>query len=169
MQTVLLDKKRHNRKKFDCGVSVLNDFLRLMANQQSQRDNSRTYVLEDTNNPEKIAGFYTLSMVNISLEKLPESLQKKHPLQTSSGLIARLAVDKAYQGRGLGSWLLAEALYKLLDASEAVGFPLVVVDAKEGKVSFYESFGFTRFKHEKDRLFITVADIRANTINKEKK
>ena len=38
MQTVQLDKKRHNRKAFDCEVDALNDYLYSMANQQSLKD-----------------------------------------------------------------------------------------------------------------------------------
>ena len=46
MNSVHLDKSKHDRKRFDCGVDALNNYLRLMANQQSVRDNTRTYVLE---------------------------------------------------------------------------------------------------------------------------
>jgi len=56
----------------------------------------------------------------------------------AAGLIARLAVDKRYTQRGFGEWLLIDALKKLLAASDTVGFPLIVVDAKEGAVGFYE-------------------------------
>ena len=41
MVSVLLDKKRHDRKRFDCDVKVLNNYLQIMANQQSQRDSVR--------------------------------------------------------------------------------------------------------------------------------
>ena len=47
MRSGLLDKLRHDRSLFDCDIDALNRYLELMANQQSNRDNSRTYVLED--------------------------------------------------------------------------------------------------------------------------
>ena len=47
MITVALDAKKHNRSSFDCGVESLNNYLKLTANQQSNKDNSRTYILED--------------------------------------------------------------------------------------------------------------------------
>jgi len=47
MITVPLDKNRHDRKRFDCEVKALNNYLRLMENQQSNRDNTRTFVLDD--------------------------------------------------------------------------------------------------------------------------
>lgn len=50
MHVVPLDKNKYQRKTFDCGNEALNNYLKLMANQQSQKDNSRTYILEDTIN-----------------------------------------------------------------------------------------------------------------------
>ena len=160
MQTVLLDKVRHNRQRFDCGVEPLNNYFRLMAGQQARKDNARTFVLVDGDQPESIMGFYTLTMTTLDLSALPVHLQKKHQSAASAGLIARLAVDKRYQGRGLGEWLLVDALKKLLQASDMVGFPVVVVDAKDGAKPFYEKYGFMAFVDAGQKLFMTVADIR---------
>lgn len=160
MISVPLDKNRHNRKHFDCGVKVLNNYLQMMANQQSNKDNTRTYVLEDTNNSTVIIGYYTLTMIPIDLSSLPLSLQKKHYNSNSAGLIARLAVDKRYKGKGYGEWLLVDALLKLLNASNIVAFPLIVVDFKDGASTFYKKFGFRNFLDEKNRLFITVDSVR---------
>ncbi len=160
MHTVPLDRHRHARHRFDCGVEPLNRYLKIMAAQQSSRDNSRTYVLESPDDPAKIIGYYTLTMTTIDLDALPSSLRKKHHHQTTAGLIARLAVDKHYTGRGLGAWLLVDALIRLLSASDAVGFPMVIVDAKEGVKGFYEQYGFRTFRDHPDRLYRTIADIR---------
>ena len=160
MITVPLDKNSHDRKRFDCGVEALNNYLRVMANQQSAKDNSRTFVLEDVNTPCCIVGYYTLTMTSIDLAALPGRLQKKHHNAQSSGLIARSAVDKRYIKQGYGEWLLIDALKKLLLASETVAFPLVVVDAKEGAVEFYKRFGFTPFSDTPNKLYMTIADIR---------
>jgi len=160
--TLLLDKKKHLRKRFDCGVEVLNNYLCMMANQQSKKDNSRTFVLEDDRNPRHIIGFYTLTMTPIDLSALPTSLQKKHRQIHAGGLIARLAVDRRYAKQGYGEWLLIDALKKLLSASKQVGFPVIVVDAKAGASQFYEKFGFTPFANQTNKLFITVADVRFN-------
>ncbi len=165
MITVRLDKNKHLRKRFDCGIAALNSYLCMMANQQSSRDNSRTFVLEDDRNPACIIGFYTLTMAPIDLSALPPALQKRHCHARSGGLIARLAVDKRYTHQGFGEWLLIDALKKLLAASEQVAFPVIVVDAKAGAVQFYENFGFTAFADQANKLFITVADVRASFAN----
>ena len=162
MITVILDKKIHNRIRFDCGIVALNNYLKLMANQQSKKDNARTFVLEDEANPERIIGYYTLSIAPINIEALPIKLKKKHQNASSGGLIARLAVDKHYKKKGYGEWLLVDALKKLLVASEIVAFPIVVVDAKEGAIGFYEKFGFIAFKDTPAKLFMTIKDIQAS-------
>ena len=162
MKTVPLNKKKHKRNLFDCGVEVLNNHLCMMASQQSDRDNTRTFVLEDIHNPELIIGYYTLTMTSVDLSLLPQRLQKKHRNAQSGGLIARLAVDKNHAKQGFGEWLLIDALKKLLSASNTVAFPLVIVDAKAGAKQFYEKFGFAPFKDMPNKLFITIADVKTS-------
>ncbi len=57
MQTVLLDKSKHDRNRFNCGIDALNNYLKVMASQQNKKDNTRTFVLEDKANPQHIVGF----------------------------------------------------------------------------------------------------------------
>ena len=165
MITVQLDKNKHDRNHFDCGVKALNSYLKVMASQQSKKDNTRTFVLEDETKPEHIIGYYTLTIMPINLDSLPKKLQKKHHNARSGGLIARLAVDKRYKKQGYGEWLLISALRKLLLVSETVAFPLVIVDAKEGSIEFYKKFGFIAFQDTPNKLFITIADIRVSLVN----
>lgn len=160
MISIPLDKKRHDRQRFDCDVKALNNYLQMMANQQSNRDNTRTFILEDDKNSKFILGYYTLTMIPMDLTSLPSNLQKKHQNSNSAGLIARLAVDKRYKGKGFGEWLLVDALKKLLNASASVAFPLIVVDAKDGASDFYKKFGFVAFFDEDNKLFITVDSVR---------
>tara|TARA_Y100001934_G_scaffold225177_1_gene269733 strand:- start:3116 stop:3610 length:495 start_codon:yes stop_codon:yes gene_type:complete len=162
MYTVLLDKAKHDRNRFNCGIEALNNYLKVTANQQARKDNSRTFVLEDGKDGSSIIGFYTLTMTPIELKALPDKLQKKHQSSTSGGLIARLAIDERYKGKGFGEWLLIDALRKLLAASDSVAFPVIIVDAKDGAKQFYERYGFQAFRNTDNKLFITIADVRAS-------
>lgn len=162
MHTVLLDKSKHNRKSFNCGIEALNNYLKIMANQQAKKDNNRTFILEDEKRSTSIVGFYTLTMAAFDIQGLPMKLQQRHKFSNSAGLIARLAVDKRYKGKGFGEFLLIDALKKLLSASDSVAFPFIIVDAKEGSKLFYEKYGFTPFHDSENKLFITIADIRAS-------
>ncbi|TNH03530.1 GNAT family N-acetyltransferase [Testudinibacter sp. TR-2022] len=158
MVIVPLNSRIHDRAGFDCGVKPLNNFLKLTANQLGERDHSRSYVLVDPIQPSQIIGFYTLTMINFQLDNLPLTLQNKHKFVESAGLISRLAVDKRFQGKRFGSKLLVDALVNLKRAAEIVGFPVVFVDAKEGRADFYSQYGFEPI--DKQRLFMTVAAIR---------
>ena len=155
-----LDPSRDDRKTFDCGNEALNNFLHRQAAQQSRKDNSRTYVLTDTKSTGRIIGFYTVTMIALDWPQLPEKLAKRHRNAKASALIARLAVDKRFQGEGYGERLLVDALKRILKASEMVGYPLLFVDAKEGASTFYEIYGFRPLLCHPDRLFMTMADIR---------
>lgn len=164
MKVVKLDSKKHNRKRFDCKVIALNTYLQNIASQHSKKDSARSYILEDKKDNSFIIGFYTLSLTTLNISNLSQSLQKNFPYTKSVGLIARLAVDDRYKSKGFGEWLLLDALLKLLEASEIVGFPIIVVDAKDGAKSFYKKFGFIEFFDEKERLFITVDTVRKSFV-----
>ncbi|MCK6263594.1 GNAT family N-acetyltransferase [Vibrio sp. ZSDE26] len=162
MHTVLLDKAKHNRRHFDCGIEPLNHYLKVMASQQGKKDNTRTFVLEDEHDSTILIGYYTLTMTPIDLTALPDALQKKHQSASSGGLIARLAIDDRYKGKGFGEWLLIDALRKLVSASDSVAFPMVIVDAKDGAKHFYERYGFQALQDAENKLFITIADVRVS-------
>jgi GNAT superfamily N-acetyltransferase len=72
-------------------------------------------------------------------------IRRGMPEQVPLLLIGRLAVDAGWQGRGLGSALLADALRRCLAASHIAGVRGVVAHAiDEAAVAFYERHGFTR-------------------------
>ena len=72
-------------------------------------------------------------------------LRRGMPEQVPLLLIGRLAVDAAWQGRGVGSALLIDALRRCLAASEIAGARGVVAHAIDDVAAdFYERHGFTR-------------------------
>ncbi len=56
--------------------------------------------------------------------------------------------------------MVVDVLERLLDASDSVAFPLIVVDAKDGVAEFYEKFGFLTLLDEDNKLFITIDSVR---------
>ena len=153
-----LDKTKHNRSQFDCGVTSLNDYLQKTANQQAKKDNARTFVLTENHN--QIVGFYTLIPIQFDLSQLPKNLQKKHQGMNIAMLIARLAIDKNYQRQGYGKILLIDALKRLLNVSETAVFPVILVDAKDGAADFYEKYQFIPLPDSGNRLFVTLQSVR---------
>lgn len=160
MNIIALDPDLHDRQAFDCGNVALNRFLREVVAQQMRKDTARTYVLTVTENPSEILGFFTITLINLALDTLPNHLQKKYRNVQSAGLLAHLAVDKAHQGKNLGRLLLHSALVKLYQASEIISFPLIFVDYKDGKADFYKKFGFLPLPEIEHRLYLPIATLR---------
>jgi GNAT superfamily N-acetyltransferase len=77
---------------------------------------------------------------------LPQSIVKKLPpsnIDLSATLLGRLAVDKNYQGQGLGEAILVDALKRAYFASMLVGSMAVIVDPlDEAAVKFYAKYEF---------------------------
>lgn len=138
---VLLERK-HPRKAFDCGDTILNAWLAQYSVQAQKKGSSKSYVSLDEKGG--IAGFYSLVYGQVERELAPEEIAKgmpRHPIPVL--IVARLAVDQKCQGLGLGRSLLRDAMTRAISAAEIAGLRAVVVHAKhEEAARFYEHFGF---------------------------
>lgn len=154
----------HDREGFDCGVEALNRYLRTQARQEMTRDVAVIYVLAPADRPTTIAGYYSLSSTAVRLVGLPEATRKRlprYPLEPAT-LLGRLAVDRAYRGRGLGERLLIDALQRSLTTSRAVASVAVIVDAKDERGAlFYTRYGFAPLPEQPLRLFLPMKTIEA--------
>jgi hypothetical protein len=74
-----LDPKRHDRARFDCGVEILNRYLKNLATQHRAKGIATTFVLIDPDEPARILGYYTLSAATLSFEKLTDADRKGMP------------------------------------------------------------------------------------------
>ena len=120
------------------------------------------YVLEDDEKPGSVCGFYTLSNLSVELNEIPVAKRKSFPKypQVPAILLGRLAVDKKFQGAGIGEHLLIDALQRALASSKVTGAGVIVVDAKNESVcDFYLQYGFKPFIGIANRLFITMATV----------
>lgn len=109
----------HERSGFSCGKPPLDDFLRRLVSQYEKRHLGRTYVACYPGT-RRVAGYYTLASGSIVFQNLPAAAARKlprHPMP--SVILARLAVDQAAQGQGLGETLLIDAFQRTLGLSEA--------------------------------------------------
>ena len=145
-----------NSAGFQCGSEPLNDYIRRYASQDARRNIARVFVATPENDPQHLAGFFTLSAGSVSCTSLPASLARKLPhYPVPVALIGRLAVDKTFQGKGLGSILLADACQKVLQASAVLAVAGIIVDAKDdGAISFYAHFGFIPLQGQTDRMLL---------------
>jgi GNAT superfamily N-acetyltransferase len=130
-----------DRGSFSSGDVDLDRFFRKFAAQNQFRLHiGTTYVAVSE---DEIIGFVTLAATSISINKLPARARKRLPKYPLPALrVARLAVDKSAQGRGIGKQLLRAAFRIAHEMAERAGCIGVVVDAKKDAVPFYERYGF---------------------------
>ena len=152
-------KSKSSLKKFDCDTEVLNTFLDRYALKNDELGIGRTFVALDDN--DQIAGYFTLATAQVAYNEIPEEYKGKLPKYPIPALrIARLAVSKELQGKGVGKWLLAQAFIKIIQVADVTGLYLIIVDAKESSKSFYEHYGFHKFMDEELSYFILVDTVR---------
>ena len=153
----LLDKK-HNRKEFDCGNELLNNYLKNQAGQDIKRKLSACFVYADKET-NVIQGYYTLSSNSIPISSLPYKTRLKLPQAYQSiptTLLGRLAIDKNHQGKGMGKILLIDALKRSYEISKEIGSFAVVVDPiDESAEKFYKKYDFIKLP-DSAKMFISI-------------
>lgn len=150
--------KNHDRFLFDCGNDILNRFIKQLASQIIKRQEAVIYVSHENG---RVIGFYTLSADKIQKSDSPDELKNQSPhTAIPCILIGRLAVDKNYQGMGIGIDLLAHALRRAKRTAELIGVAFVIVDAKDEQAkSFYQSYGFFELQNTPLRMAFPVSKI----------
>ncbi|HKO04073.1 MAG TPA: GNAT family N-acetyltransferase [Candidatus Acidoferrales bacterium] len=152
-------RREHPVEGFDCGREGLNRYLSRYALQNQQAGAAQTYVGMVG---EVIAGYYALAVGQVTLEDAPERLKKglaKHPVPIM--LLARLAVDRRWQGQGVGKALLQDAMQRTLEAADIAGIRAFAVHAKDEEARrFYEHFDFVASPTDHMHLFVLLKDVR---------
>lgn len=153
----------HSLEAFDCGVGSLSSWLREHARAAAGAGSARTYVLGDTEQG-RVVGFHALCAASVSRQEATERALRgmpRHPIPAV--LLARLAVDRSVQGRGLGAFLLRDAMARSLAASAQLGVRVMLVHAlDEGARDFYLHHGFEPSSTDPMNLQLMVKDVRAS-------
>lgn len=155
--------KTHDRDSFACGSEPLDRYLRLQARQDAQKRVAAPFVLVEPPSS-RVLGFYTLSASLIATDALPAELARKLPRypQLPVTLLGRLVVDQGMKGKGLGEFLLMDALHRSLEAAAEIAAMAVVVDAKGKDASaFYGRYGFTPLQGQPARMFLPMTTVAA--------
>ncbi|MCU4175750.1 GNAT family N-acetyltransferase [Carboxylicivirga sp. N1Y90] len=156
-----LDSK-HNRDDFSCGKDLLDNYFWKQAKQDVKRKLSACFVLVDKAT-EKITGYYTLSSNSISNDLIPDSFKKKLPKSYSSIptiLLGRLAIDKNFQGKGIGKILLIDSLKRCFDTSDSIGAFAVIVDPLDKDAErYYYKYGFIKLP-DSGKMFLSMKTIK---------
>lgn len=157
----------HDRSPFESGSPPLDRYLREQASQDIKRRVATCFVAIPIGQ-EHVAGYYTLTATSVALGAVSAEIAKKLPRYpvVPAALLGRLAVSKDWQGKGLGSTLLADAL--LRTARTELGVFAMLVDAKNAAARrFYEHFGFTLLLDNDRRLMLPIATALRQMESKE--
>ena len=144
----------HDLSQFDCGVPVLDDWLRQRALRNESRF-SRTYVVCEG---ARVVGFYCISAGAVERARVPGKLRRNAPESVPVAVIGRLAVDREFAGKGLGADLLADALRRIAGAAGVIGIAAVLVQAKDeaAKAWYLRQAEFMAFPEDGRVLWLPV-------------
>jgi len=158
----ILDKKKHAVEKFNCGNEALNRYLTIQAGQDMRKKLSVCFVLHDDYTRDLI-GYYTLSSYSINADAIPNSLKVNAPrnyARLPATLLGRLAIDLKFQGKGLGEFVLMNALERALDASIKIASLAVIVDPiDKAAENFYSQYGFVKCK-DNNKMLLSMKTIQ---------
>ena len=149
----------HVIDNFSSGEPSLDDWLKRRARANQASGGSRTYVLceEDT-----VVGYYALASGAVAVKAVPGRFRRNMPDPIPVVVLACLAIDQAWQGRGIGRALFNDAAHRVLQAGDAIGIRGILVHAiSEDARKFYLALGFDPCADEPTTLVVTLADIRA--------
>ena len=149
----------HDVGGFSCGVDTLDDWLirRALANQMQGA--TRTYVVADNG---RVVGYHALASGALAVTKATGRLRRNMPDPIPMAVLARLAVDASWQGRGLGAALFRDAALRVLAAADLIGIRGLMVHAIDDRaVLFYRALGLQTISADETTLMTTLDDLRA--------
>jgi GNAT superfamily N-acetyltransferase len=149
----------HRVDDFDSGEEVLDDWLKRRARANQTSGASRTYVVSEG---DKVVAYYALASGAISLESAPGRFRRNMPEPIPVAILARLAVDRSWQGRGTGRALFRDSALRIAQAADVIGIRGIVVQAiSDAARKFYIVLGFDPSPKDPMTLMVTMSDVRA--------
>lgn len=152
--------KNHRKAEFNCGNTLLDNYLHKQAGQDVKRKLSACFILSNDDN--LVKGYYTLSRASIQRSDLPNEVIKILPPSYQDlpvTLLGRLARNNTFKGVGIGELLLIDALKRSYDTTKQVASLAVIVDPiDEAAESFYTKYGFTLLPTS-GKMFLTTKAI----------
>ncbi len=148
----------HAVDQFDSGVPVLDDWLKKRALQNELTGASRTYVVCVG---AAVVGYYALATGAVSQSQATGRVRRNMPEPIPVMILARLAVARTHQGKGVGGGLLRDAVLRTLQAADIGGIRALLVHAiSEDARRFYERNGFTASPLDAMTLMLSLADAK---------
>ncbi|MEO7143968.1 MAG: GNAT family N-acetyltransferase [Bryobacteraceae bacterium] len=149
----------HRVDSFDSGEPVLDDWLKRRARANQASGASRTYVVCKG---KQVAGYYALASGAIAQAGVPGKFRRNMPDPIPVVVLARVAVNRNRQRRGLGRSMFRDAAFRVIQAADTIGIRGIVVHAiSEDARRFYIALGFDPCAVEATTLMVGLRDLRA--------
>ena len=150
---------KHDLGEFDCGEQSLTTWIHRYARHAEATKSARVFVT--TAGSPAIVGYYALTVGQVEPNRGTARLSKGQPpgYPIPVAVLARLAVDEAHQGRGVGRSLLQDALLRCATVAQQVGIRALVVHAHGEAAGFYRGFGFEPSPTDPFHLVLLMKDI----------
>jgi len=149
----------HELADFDSGVPSLDDWLKRRARGNQGSGATRTFVAAEAR---RVVGYYAVASGAIGIGGAPGRFRRNMPDPIPVALLARLAVDRAWQGRGLGRALFRDCAARVVHAADTLGIRGIVAHAiSEQAKTFYLAIGFAPSPVDPMTLMVTLGDVRA--------
>jgi GNAT superfamily N-acetyltransferase len=130
----------HRVEGFSSGVQALDEWLIRRAWHNQTTGASRTYVVLAAG---AVVGYYCLASGALALREAPGGIRRNMPDPIPMAILGRLAVDRSWQGQGLGVALLRDAVERTRAASVILGIRGLFVHAlSQTAADFYARYGF---------------------------
>lgn len=146
----------HQIAEFCCGETVLDQWLKQRGMKNQAQGAARTFVVckEDSH---QVVGFYSLATGSVNHTEATGGLRRNMPDPIPVIILARLAIDCAFHGQGLGADLLHDALLRSYRVAENVGVRALMVHALTHSAKrFYLHHGFKASTTQERTLFLAL-------------
>ena len=149
----------HILDDFDCGMASLDDWLVRHARQAQASGSAKTFVVADGR---RVAGYFSLAVGQVDSVEAPERSRRgrgQYPIPVV--LLARLAVDRAHQGQGIGVGMLQDAIRRTLLIAEQAGIRALLTHPIDANAdALYRRFGFVSSPVREGQLLLLLKDAR---------
>lgn len=162
------DPNKHDRTAFSCGVEQVDNYFQKTANKLARADNVRLYVMTDLDG--SLIGFYSINAHSVHYEELPKKFERTRPSHGNipAAYISIIGRDQKFRGSGYGSDLLVDALRRIVQAADALGIAVVMLDVLDcgdpkrvaHRKALYEGFGFISLSSNPLRMFMPITTVR---------
>jgi len=149
----------HDVSAFSCGHPSLDDWLKRRALANHNSGASRTFVVCEKS---RVVAYYALAAGAIACSEATGRFRRNMPDPIPVAILARLAIDIAFQKRGLGRALFRDASHRILSAADGIGIRGLLVHAISAEAAnFYRAVGVEPSPADPQTMMVTLADLQA--------